>query len=278
MRYTQTNTNNKREDLFVNHTVQCIGCGSCITDCIRRAITAVSGGVSVDLELCNRCGHCMAICPTDAMDNPLSPRQPLMDPMLTPEQAEMYLRSARSVRQYKPDPVPRSSMLRLLNIGRYPQTGSNTQGVSYLVIEGRDKMIELGNLFESMVRELTPKDPNLQWVLEVMDRQKALGNDQLFRGAPGLILALCDKDKPTGRESAQFALTFVALYAQTLGIGTCWAGIFERLAVNDAYAAPILEWAHVPSDRRIRAAMMVGIPDVHYRRLVERDSLDVLWR
>lgn len=260
-------------------TIECIACGRCQKACAtRHAITPVEGGVAVDLDNCFACGHCVAVCPTDAMDNPLSPRQGPVGSLPAPEDMARYLRIPRSVRRYKEELVPREKMTQLIDIGRFAQTGSNRQGISYLVVEGRDKMQELNRMYCREALRLMQEDPSLLWLEGLIKQQDQLGTDNIFRGAPQLILALADKDFDRGRENAQFALTFIALLAPSLGIGTCWGGIPQALMANDAYAAPFLEYCRVPENKRIRGVMMTGLPDIEFRRLVARNPLELDWR
>ena len=262
------------------HDISCSQCGACVTECgpLRQAITLTDKGVRIDLELCIACGHCVAICPSDEMEHPLSPREPLMDKLPTPEAAAMYLRSPRSVRFYKKEGAPRETLLRLLDIGRYAQTGINTQGISYLVVDGRDKVEALNALFCETALKLVPEHPEMARLAEVIELQKERGEERIFRGAPQLIIALADKEHPRPRENAQFSLTFIALMAPVLGLGTCWAGYFEGLAIRDRFAAPFWKFLQLPENMRIRGALMVGVPDVQFRRLVARNPLKVEWR
>jgi nitroreductase len=245
---------------------------------LRGAISETDTGVRIDLDLCITCGHCVAVCPNDEMEHPLSPRQPLMAELPSPEAAEMYLRSPRSVRFYKKEGASRQTLTRLLDIGRYAQTGINTQGISYLVVDGRDKVEALNALFCDTALKLLPEHPELARIAELIELQKERKEERIFRGAPQLIIALADKDHPRPRENAQFSLTFIALLAPTLGLGTCWAGYFEGLAIRDRFAAPFWNFLQLPENMRIRGALMVGIPDVLYRRLVARNPLKVEWR
>ncbi len=268
----------------MQQTNSCTKCGLCLRVCVRtrmggNVIRLGEEGPVVDVAQCSGCGHCVAACPQDAIENPKVPRQELIGRRPTPEEAALFLRSARSVRLFTPQLVPRESMLRLLDIGRYPQTGGNTQGISYLVIEGREKIEALAELYCQVVEERYPEDPAaLQWAMDVVRRQQEGGEDVLFRGCSELILALADADNKNGRESAQFSLTFISLLAPTMGIGTCWSGWLEGLATKEAYEAPFLRFANVPAGKRIRGAMMVGMPAVQYRRVVERNPLEMDWR
>jgi len=262
------------------HDITCSQCGSCVRECdpLREAISEIDGGVRINLDLCMICGHCVAVCPSDEMEHPLSPREALMDRLPTPEAAAMYLRSPRSVRQYKKEGAPRETLMRLLDIGRYSQTAINTQGISYLVVDGREKVEALNALFCETVLKLIPEYPELARLTEVIETQKKRREERIFRGAPQLIIALADKDHPRPRENAQFSLTFIALLAPTLGLGTCWAGYFESLAIRDQFAAPFWKFLGLADNMRIRGALMVGLPDVQFRRLVARKPLKVEWR
>ena len=262
------------------HDITCSQCGVCIKECgpLREAISLTDNGIRIDLDLCIACGHCVALCPTDEIEHPLSPRGPLMDKLPTPETAAMYLRSPRSVRFYKKEGVPRETLARLLDIGRYPQTGINTQGISYLVVDGRDKVESLNALFCETALKLIPEHPEMARLSEIIELQKARGAEIIFRGAPQLIIALADKDHPRPRENAQFSLTFIALMAPVLGLGTCWAGYFESLAIRDRFAAPFWKFLNLAENMRIRGALMVGVPDVQFRRLVARNPLSIEWR
>ena len=125
----------------MTHTIRCPGCGECIRECSLQAnaIERWEEGVRIHLDLCNRCGHCGAVCPNGCMDHPLAPMGPPAPQPPTPQQALEFLRTPRSVRRYRSQPVPRELMTQLLEAGRYPQTAKNTQGIRYLVLEGADK-------------------------------------------------------------------------------------------------------------------------------------------
>ena len=98
------------------------------------------------------------------MDNPLAPKEDLIDSILSPEAAERFLRTPRSVRYYEDRPVDKATLLQLLNIGRYPQTGENSQGIGYIVVSGRDKLKKINDLYCEIFRELPKDDPAYPFV------------------------------------------------------------------------------------------------------------------
>jgi len=73
-------------------------------------------------NLCVECGHCVAVCPHGALSlKPITPEQcpPVRrEWLLSPEQAEHFLRSRRSIRAYKDKPVDKELITRLIEIAR----------------------------------------------------------------------------------------------------------------------------------------------------------------
>jgi len=65
------------------------------------------------------------------------------------------------------------------------------------------------------------------------------------------------------------------LFANTLGIGSAWAGLFEMCAFSNY--PPLLDLFKIPENKLITGAVMVGVPKYSFKRLVDRNPLDVTW-
>jgi nitroreductase len=232
-------------------------------------------------EKCIRCGHCVAVCPKAAFDHrdaPLSAQIPIPEGcMPDPETAALFLRARRSIRNYKPDPIPHDMLLRLLDIARFAPSGTNTRGLSYLVISDRER---LGRVTKSVVDWLEEKlnrpgsrMPASFW--EPVEEYRR-GRDTLLRGAPHLILATTPPEiLAVSTDSAKLALEYVELLAPAMGLGACWMGIVQ-LCAGKKYP-PLMEALGVPEDNVVVGAITVGYPAYRYRRLVDRDPLEVRW-
>lgn len=55
--------------LCVRHKVKKNPCQACIDACPLAAISLAEGNIVIDDAQCNRCGHCLFACPTDALEN-----------------------------------------------------------------------------------------------------------------------------------------------------------------------------------------------------------------
>lgn len=267
------------ELLKIDHEL-CIKCGLCTEVCPNGVIGMSTEGPQTVSTACIACGHCTAICPTAALDHekaPLDQQVPLDKyPVIEAETAAAFLRSRRSIRQYKKEKIAKETVLKLLDIARFAPTGCNSQGLSYIVIENDEK---LKKVTETTVEWLEKQlADNVEWVkpfaglTEVYRKQ---GLDVILRDAPSIIVAIAPQGFAMAHDNARFSLEYVELYATSVGLGTCWAGFVEIVAGSQYQ--PLLEAMQIPEGFAVAGAMMLGYPKYTYNRLVDRNPLNVTW-
>lgn len=257
----------------------CIRCGICIDVCPFGIIRmGEERAIHYLPQACNACGHCVAVCPQAALDNektPLEKQENLKQiPVIDASVAKEFLRSRRSVRNYKNETVPRETILKLLDIARYAPTGGNSQGISYLVIDHPEILKQVITLTVNWMAACIAS--GMDWIKPytgyVEDYRKN-SVDRILRNAPCLVLATAPKGFSMGHDNSRFTLEYVELYATTLGLGTCWAGFVELCA--GANYLPMLELLKIPEELSVVGAMLVGYPKYRFHRLVERNPLNV---
>jgi nitroreductase/NAD-dependent dihydropyrimidine dehydrogenase PreA subunit len=256
---------------------KCIKCGICSKVCPSGVLSVEETGPKViNANNCIACGHCVAACPHGAIDNIKSPISDQVDienfPIIDSKTAECFLRSRRSIRCYRDTPVPKEKLLELINIAHYAPTASNSQDISYIIVENKkilEKAIKI--IYEWMEKQL--ENPSHWSFPRHVQAYKATGIDTILRNAPHLILATAAKDFKNGRENTISQLTYAELYATTIGLGSCWAGLFEMCAFSNY--SPLLQLFNITKDKVITGALMVGYPKYKYKKLVDRNSFDV---
>jgi nitroreductase len=95
------------------------------------------------------------------------------------------------------------------------------------------------------------------------------GNDSILRGAPSLVTAVAPSYARLGFVDLTLALSYLDVFAQTMGLGTCWAGLVAG-AIGNSRA--VREAVGVPENYTHFYPIMLGYPAVRYYRLPERKA------
>jgi nitroreductase/NAD-dependent dihydropyrimidine dehydrogenase PreA subunit len=278
---------------------KCTGCGLCTSVCLvleRRNKKVVVARP----DICIRCGHCGAICPSNAIVGPSveAKRLTARDRGVAPSAVSLQflLRSRRSVRRYKSKPILKKDLDKILEAGRYTPTGTNTQGIEYIVITDPDRIAHLRKMTMPAVIRLfgmanrVAKIPivsdfllgdqaaeNFQNIyapaIKNIDEYTRRGDDRLFYSAPAILLVHGEKLDDMAF-SCSAALFSCYLMAHTLGIGCCLNGFLVLAANRDP---KVKKWLGIPRSHKCHAAMTLGYQDVKYHHLVKRNPVKVRW-
>ncbi|MDA3902614.1 MAG: nitroreductase family protein [Desulfuromusa sp.] len=126
----------------------------------------------------------------------------------------------RSIRGYKPDPVPEEQLNEILQAGNLAPTAKNLQPFHFIVVRDPAKLDELAVAYPA----------------------------PFFRQAPVAIVICTEpaegwtRDRYDGKNycevDAAIAIDHMTLAAADIGLGTCWIGAFDPARVTDAMGLP----------------------------------------
>jgi len=231
-------------------------------------------------QSCLICGHCVAVCPHGAMSHAQVPIEdcPPIDKKLAINEAQaiQFLRSRRSIRLYKGQPVEREKIQKLIEIARYAPTASNTQLVEWQVYTDKAKIKEIVRLSVEWMRSEIKKDPQVARAsyMPLIVAAWDAGIDALLRNTPVLIVASAPKEHSNGMVDITLALSYLELAAAPLGLGTCWAGLLQGVLLS---WQPLREALGIPVKHSHHYPMMLGYPMFKYRRLPARKAPKITW-
>lgn len=230
-------------------------------------------------EICLKCGHCVAVCPTGALSlDWLSPEDCLeAAPMLAADAAENFLRARRSIRRFKNKPVEKEKIERLLQVACHAPSAKNVQPWEWIVINDKAQSEIMDGLILDWMKAIVKNQPQVAEVLRLPRTIEMVeaGKYKTLRNTPCLIVCHADKDWGYATEDCTLALSYLELMAPTLGLGATWSGYF--MAAHKTYP-PLAEVLPLPEGRKITGAMMVGYGSFKYHRLPNRKAPVVEWK
>ena len=261
--------------------------GICVRECPAAIIrlqedTGYPGIIPGGNRACNRCGHCVAVCPHGALTHSAIPVEycPSIKPELciNEEQAVQFMRSRRSIRDYQDKPVEKEKIKRLIEIARHAPTGGNGQLVEWLALADKTRLNKIASLAVDSIRRDIRANPQtlvLQPYLPMVVKAWEAGYDSMLRNAPVLVVASAPKKAPNGMVDLSLALSYLDLVAPTVGLGTCWAGLLQHALIS---SPSLRESLGVPDEHPYHYPMMLGYPKAKYYRLPGRKPPKITFR
>ena len=260
---------------------KCIGCTLCKQDCIVSDIEMIDKKAHIRNLTCIKCGHCIAICPVKAVSCD-DEEEYSMEEVIPYEKEDFtidadklmnFMKFRRSVRLFKKDEIEEEKIEKIIDAGRFTQTSTNMQDVSYTIV--KDSIPELRRMtlgtLNAMADKMLGNEETPKHLLKYAHMWKRMyesfvenpdGHDQLFFKAPLLIIVKAQNEIDGGLASAKMELMIDAL-----GLGTYFSGFFERAASMNP---KIGEMIGLKEGEKIISCMVVGYPRVEYKRTVPR--------
>lgn len=285
---------------------RCTKCRRCVEICPKGTLALGRDGVELTGQECILCTQCYCVCPAGvftfgppirALSFKSFPyrEKVLKTGVIKPGDLVNYVRSRRSVRRYSERPVSDSVARDLVEFAVTAPSGSNCQKWEFLVINGRDRVEQIGAHFAGFFRTLNRLAGNrvfrmlsfffagmtlIRYYRERYDsvekalREAAGGRDMLFWGAPCVIIVHGPMEGSLPAEDGQYAAYNIAMMAPSLGLGTCFIG-YASETLNRA--GKLKARCGIPASHRVHAVLAAGYPAVAYRNLALRKDYPVMF-
>jgi nitroreductase/NAD-dependent dihydropyrimidine dehydrogenase PreA subunit len=277
---------------------KCDNCNLCYQACLSEIIAKGPRAMSDCEEHCIECGHCYAVCPLNAItvlgyeeieERPLPEEKPVSGKAMMD-----LLRARRSCRGFRKGvPVPEEDLRAIIDAASVAPSAHNTRPLKAYVYRDPGTIEKVRRRTLSYYRRIAPLFKSrafaLIWRLSGLDSEehKVLsrafeqvqtdldGKDILFYDAPCLLLITAPRLNSMAQGDAWLASENALLYADTIGVATCFNG-FLIMAVNWDLRLRLI--MRIPWKERVVGALMVGYARRDWQREAPRKPLPTEWR
>ena len=183
------------------------------------------------------------------------------------------VRTRRSVRRFKPDPVPDEDVEKILEAARWAQSGANAQPWEFIIVKDRETLRKMA--------EMVQEHHKRTWAIEKTRIKEARhrffidgppAGEPAFKNAP-VVIVICGDPRTVQattlvshflpNEGGPFAhflknmanvTQILTLAAAALGLGSQW------VSVNYSYEAKLKTLLDVPDELAIHTIVPIGYP------------------
>ena len=142
------------------------------------------------------------------------------------------IKTRRSIRKYKPDPLPEGDLKKIMAAAQLAPSAGNKQPWRFIVVRDPEKRRRLAEVAR---KQLWIADAGVIVVALAMDKK-----------SPEVYERWAERDVMT-------AVEHMVLAAWELGYGTCWIGAFQEDEVKELLG--------IPKEMTVINLLPIGIPD-----------------
>ena len=191
------------------------------------------------------------------------------------------IRSRKSIRGFRPEPVPEKVLEEILDIARWAPSGVNKQSWEFIVLAGEIldavskanvEELERGTERHPYMPSVPLSGPYRQRQVELakeifqlaeidrynkVQRREWVERDLRFFDAPAAILVCSDEGAPEPRATFEAGIVTqtIALVSMHFGLGSC------IMVAPVEFPEAIYHIAEIPSSKRLYCAIALGYPD-----------------
>ncbi|NPV08681.1 MAG: 4Fe-4S binding protein [Anaerolineae bacterium] len=273
---------------------RCTHCNRCYLAC-PDGIIQRGPALTAALALCVRCGACYAVCPEAAITvlgfEGVATPEVSGSPPVNPDAMMTLLEERRSRRLYTGEPVSREHLQGMIRAASLAPSSQNRRPVTAHVYQDstaisaiRESTLAYCRQLYTLARlpgfgllwRLTGRPPdqlplllgNLEHVLAPDEE-----HDPLLHHAPTILAFTVPRGDAEAVGDAWIATQNAVVYAEALGVGTCYNGFVAAAAASRA----VRQAMGLAKGERVVTVLTVGYPSMTYIRRAPRKTMPTVW-
>jgi len=178
------------------------------------------------------------------------------------------VKSRRSIRAYRPDPIPDDYVRKIIEAARWAPSGGNSQPWEFIVIKRKDLKDKIADLFVKSIRPVREAELTREKEMRIPGLEMEI-REPGFKSAPVFILLCGDPrvneafplvvyqkvDHEVFISNLASAFLCMQLAAKSLGLGSQWVSAAGNMMEDD-----LKKLLHIPKNLKIYDMMTVGYP------------------
>jgi len=181
------------------------------------------------------------------------------------EEVIKCIKSRRSIRNYREEALPKETIEKIIEAGKYAPSAENRQPWKFVVITNKELMKELSEETKKQIEWILKKRRKFRKKYKELEERETLlflqavaksSKDVIFHEAP-VVIFIITEDRAFNDESCACAAENMMLAAWSMGIGSCWIGFAKFLEMNEEAREKI----GVPSNHHIASCIVFGYPE-----------------
>jgi nitroreductase/Pyruvate/2-oxoacid:ferredoxin oxidoreductase delta subunit len=225
---------NIRRRIVALDVSRCTRCGLCIERFGDYCISELNGLPAIDYRICNICQKCVAICPSQAiLVNNTAPEKIDGAIALKSEDLLALLARRRSIKIFKEEKLSDNTLRRIIDVSKYAP--NQNKNIDIIAINNREIVDHIDTSALNFYRRLyqilfslkpvtyllTLLSPSLFTIKKKMEHDLVTRKRIVKPGTQALILLVGNRMVPVTESSAQYLLSTLIIFAESLGVGSC---------------------------------------------------------
>jgi nitroreductase len=203
------------------------------------------------------------------------------------------VKKRRSIRRFKPDPVPDDNIEKIIEAARWAPSGFNTQPWEFVVIKDAGIKKQITGLMEDYwdksrrVEQVRRPGQGKQWKLDTADKVMGamdyrpapvfivlFGDTRLKAGLPLLVQYNDSRSTNIYISSLAHAFVYMHLAATTLGLASQWVSVVHEPFIHLMLKSIL----NVPEECEVYDMMALGYPALRPRGKLMRSAAKMVHR